>query len=89
MIRVSVTYFFRWNVVVISDNGVGISPAKKRKIFMPHYSDKNGRLSWGLGLTYVYRIIDAHLGQIKISSRAGKYTSVMLILPSVNKERSL
>ncbi|MBQ6234116.1 MAG: HAMP domain-containing histidine kinase [Clostridia bacterium] len=84
-IRISTAYFFRWVVVMITDNGIGISPAEKRKLFLPHYSSKNGRLNWGLGLTYVYRIVDAHLGQIKISSRKGEYTSVMLMLPTVEK----
>ena len=85
LIRVSTAYFFRWIVIMITDNGIGISPADKRKLFLPHYSSKNGRLNWGLGLTYVYRIIDAHLGQVKISSKKGEYTSVMLMLPSVEK----
>ncbi len=87
MIRISTAYFFRWIAVVVSDNGVGISPAEKGKLFLPHYSSKNGRLNWGLGLAYVYRVVDAHLGQIKISSKKGEYTSVMLMLPSVERER--
>ena len=86
VIRISTAFFFRWIVVVITDNGVGISPAEKRKLFLPHYSTKNGHLNWGMGLTYVYRVVDAHLGQIKISSRKGEYTSVMLMLPTVEKE---
>ncbi len=89
VIRISMAYFFRWIVVVISDNGVGISPLEKRRLFMPHYSTKNGRLNWGLGLTYVYRVMEAHLGQIKISSREGEYTTMMLMLPSVATERKL
>jgi len=33
--------------------------------------------------------VSAHLGQIKISSRKNEYTSIMLMLPSVKKERTL
>lgn len=84
-IRISAAFFFRWIVIVVSDNGVGISPAEKQKLFLPHYSSKNGRLNWGMGLTYVYRVVDAHLGQIKIRSRKGEYTSVMLMLPSIER----
>ncbi len=87
VIRIGTAYFFRWIVVVISDNGVGISPAEKRKLFMPRYSTKNGRLNWGLGLPYVYKVVDAHLGQIKIRSKKGEHTSVMLMLPSVEREK--
>ena len=53
---------------------------------LPHYRTKNGHMNWGMGLAYVYRVVDAHLGQIKISSRKGEYTSVMLMLPTVEKE---
>ena len=88
-ICISTAFFFRWIVIAVTDNGIGISPSQKKKLFLPHYSSKNGRLNWGLGLTYVYRIVSAHLGQIKISSRKNEYTSIMLMLPSVKKERTL
>ncbi len=87
VIHVRTAFFFRWVVILISDNGVGISPLERSKLFLPHYSSKNGRLNWGLGLAYVYKVVKAHLGQLKIVSREGEYTSVMLMLPSVRKER--
>ena len=39
-------------------------------------------MNWGLGLPYVYKVIKAHLGQIKIDSRYGRYTTVLIMLPT-------
>ncbi len=80
-ITVEITYIFNWIVVSITDNGTGIKRSAKNKIFTPHYSSKSGKFNWGLGLSYTYRVVKAHLGQIKIDSRFGKYTSVLIMLP--------
>lgn len=80
-IQVEMAYFFHWVVVVFSDNGTGIPKHAMKKLFLPHYSNKDGRLNWGLGLPYVYKVVKAHLGQIKIDSKYGEYTSVLIFLP--------
>lgn len=85
-VRVEMVSFFHWVVIVISDNGTGISRSVRRKLFMPHYSNKNGKLNWGLGLAYVYKIVKAHFGQIKINSHYGEYTSFLIMLPFKGKE---
>ena len=85
-VRVEMAFFFRWVVIVISDNGTGISRSVRRKLFVPNYSNKNNKLNWGLGLAYVYKIVKAHFGQIKIISQYGEYTSVMIMLPFMGKE---
>ena len=46
----------------VTDNGEGIPPAQKQKIFDPFYSQKEGGV--GLGLSLCRRIIDAHHGTI-------------------------
>ena len=85
-IRIERAFFFRWVVIVISDNGTGISRSVRRRLFVPHYSNKNGRLNWGLGLAYVYKIVKAHFGQIKIVSHYGEFTSVLIMLPLKGKD---
>lgn len=80
-IKIEMAYFFHWIVVVISDNGTGIPKNIIKKLFIPHYSNKNGYLNWGLGLSYVYRVVKAHFGQVKIDSKYGEYTSVLIFLP--------
>lgn len=81
MIQIEIVCIFRWMVVVITDNGTGIKGFNKNKIFTPHYSSKNGNLNWGLGLSYVYKVVKSHFGQIKIDSEYGKYTSFLIMLP--------
>lgn len=49
----------------VSDNGPGIPPADRDKLFMPYYSTK-GRGS-GLGLAIVRRIITEHGGTVEVN----------------------
>ena len=84
-IRVELSYIFRWVAVVITDNGTGVRRKDIRKLFLPHYTNNNGNLNWGLGLSYVYRVVRGHLGQIKIDSRPGSYMTVLIMLPLRSK----
>jgi PAS domain S-box-containing protein len=52
--------------LVVSDNGPGVPPEDRDKLFMPYYSTK-GRGS-GLGLAIVRRIIVEHGGSIEVVS---------------------
>lgn len=66
----------------ISDNGPGIPEKILKKIFEPSFTTKVGGLNFGLGLglSITQRIIEAHNGEIKVSSKPGK-TSFILLLP--------
>ncbi|RMF60998.1 MAG: GAF domain-containing protein [Calditrichaeota bacterium] len=66
--------------IVIQDNGPGISPEIKKKLFVPFTTSKSKGL--GLGLSIVKRIIEAHDGMIQIQSSRSKGTRVKLWLPS-------
>lgn len=81
MVRIRIDFMLRWIVIVIWDNGTGISRNQRKHIFTPHYSGKHGKMNWGLGLPYVYKVIKSHLGQIRIDSKDHEYTSVLLMLP--------
>jgi len=50
--------------IVVSDNGPGISPADRDKLFMPYYSTK--QRGSGLGLAIVRRIVAEHGGSIEV-----------------------
>lgn len=80
-IDIRMAYFFQWVVIMIEDTGTGISRRMRRNLFLPHYSNKQGRLNWGLGLAYVFRIVKVHFGQIKIHSKEGEFTQVLIMLP--------
>ena len=63
----------------ISDNGCGIEEKNQDKVFEPFYTTKkNGT---GLGLAIVNRIVESHMGKIRIKSKPGKGTDCIVLLP--------
>ncbi len=65
--------------IIISDSGPGIPPEQMEKIFNYYYTTKEKGV--GLGLPIAHRIIEAHGGQLKIESRVGSGTKVIVTLP--------
>jgi hypothetical protein len=70
-----------WTVINIYDNGCGIKKENLNKIFQPMFSTKNNSSNWGVGLTYVEKVVSAHLGFIFVESTADKYTKFQILLP--------
>jgi len=68
-----------WIHVQFEDNGAGIPPEVKEKLFVPFTTTKPTGL--GLGLSIVKRIIKAHRGKIKIESVQSRGTTVEIELP--------
>jgi signal transduction histidine kinase/purine-cytosine permease-like protein len=66
-------------VLRITDNGIGIPPENRGKIFMPLFSTK--AYGVGLGLPLVRRIIEQHNGRIDVASECEKGTTVTIWLP--------
>jgi signal transduction histidine kinase len=81
LIVITVTTQFQWVLVSIQDNGIGIRKKSLRHIFEPWYSEKKGRYNKGLGLSYVYEVINAHFGIVKFESRYGEGSTVYIMLP--------
>jgi two-component system phosphate regulon sensor histidine kinase PhoR len=71
--------------ITISDNGLGISKESQKKIFNRFYRVPTGNVhdvkGFGLGLSYVKRIIDEHKGHISVKSELGKGTDFIIELP--------
>jgi two-component system nitrogen regulation sensor histidine kinase NtrY len=65
--------------VVVADDGPGIPPAERDKLFLPYYSTK-GRGS-GLGLAIVRRIIAEHGGSIDVGDNIPRGTRFTIELP--------
>lgn len=66
-------------VVEVADNGLGIDPEQRDKIFLPFFTTKS--TGTGLGMAIVKKIMDLHGGEIEIDSRPGQGTTVRLVIP--------
>lgn len=66
--------------ITIKDTGIGIARENIEKIYDPFFKTKNGDHS-GLGLSISYGIIANHRGNIEVSSRLNKGTTLMILLP--------
>jgi two-component system phosphate regulon sensor histidine kinase PhoR len=77
-------------LIRIADNGIGMSPAVQRQIFERFYRAQRGNRhdvkGFGLGLSYVKSIIEAHDGHIEVESQPGKGTSFTIELPVSDEE---
>lgn len=71
--------------IEIADNGPGIKHADLKNIFKPLFSGKSGSKNFGLGLTYVEKVIKAHYGYINVSSKLGEGTVFQILLPKEKK----
>ena len=65
--------------LVVADDGPGIPPAEREKLFLPYYSTK--RRGSGLGLAIVRRIIAEHGGSIEAGDNQPHGTRFTIELP--------
>jgi two-component system NtrC family sensor kinase len=68
-------------LVVIHDNGKGMTTAETLHIFEPFYTTKGPGQGTGLGLATCHRIIEQHGGEITVASKLGEGTSFLITLP--------
>ncbi|MBL4635761.1 MAG: GHKL domain-containing protein, partial [Kofleriaceae bacterium] len=68
-------------VVVVTDNGEGISCEALDRVFEPFYTTKEVGQGTGLGLSLCKSIIEEHGGRIRIESELGKGTRIKVFLP--------
>ena len=65
--------------VVVADDGPGIPPAERDKLFLPYYSTK--QRGSGLGLAIVRRIVAEHGGSIDVTDNVPRGTRFVIELP--------
>jgi two-component system NtrC family sensor kinase len=66
----------------IRDNGTGIPPEVKERMFNPFYTTKPAGEGTGLGLSISHDIIvKQHGGSIEVDTQPGEFTEFKIILP--------
>lgn len=64
---------------VLSDNGPGMDPLTRSRIFQPFYTTKPG--GTGLGLSIVHRIVEGMGGAVEVESELSRGTTFTIVLP--------
>ena len=83
-----------YSLIKVHDNGIGISPKDQRRIFNKFEraaaamkrTKQGGPSGFGLGLNYVYQVMDAHGGEVTVNSMEGEFSEFTLYIPQLIKE---
>jgi two-component system, NtrC family, sensor kinase len=68
--------------IAVRDNGIGIAPENRDRLFQPFFTTKPTGEGTGLGLSISYDIVtQGHGGTIVVDSRVGEFTEFMIRLP--------
>ena len=72
-------------VIAVRDNGIGIPKREQKRIFRAFYR-MNTRCvrrttGFGLGLTFVRKVVDTYGGDIQVESKVGVGSSFIVVLP--------
>ena len=71
------------------DNGIGIPPDIRDKLFQPFFTTKPTGEGTGLGLSITWDIVTkAHAGTITVDSEPGDHTEFTVTLPRHAAERA-
>ena len=78
-------------VLSVRDEGIGIAPADRDRIFEPFRRTSTSRDAFpglGLGLSVVKRVVDAHGGHVEVDSEIGRGTTFRVVLPRATPARA-
>jgi signal transduction histidine kinase len=81
MIEVRLSTVDHWAVIEVKDNGPGIEPATRQRLFEPRVSGKPGSRSLGFGLAICRELARAAGGEISVSSPLTGATLFRVALP--------
>ena len=75
--------------IEIKDNGIGMTDEQLDQLFIPFFTTKaTSEKGTGLGLSIIKKIIDAHKGTIKATSKYGEGATFMITLPIAREENA-
>lgn len=71
--------------LTVADQGLGLSKEQQSRIFETFYRVPTGNLhdvkGFGLGLSYVRKMVDAHYGRITVTSQLGQGSTFEVVIP--------
>tara|TARA_B100000809_G_scaffold261203_1_gene309647 strand:- start:9534 stop:10241 length:708 start_codon:yes stop_codon:yes gene_type:complete len=72
--------------IKITDNGIGMNNETQKKVFEKFYRVEKGNIhttkGFGIGLSYVKTIVEAHKGSIALKSNLNKGTIITINIPT-------
>ena len=68
-------------LITVIDNGVGIAPDRRRSIFKPFFTSRDGAM--GIGLALAGHLVGKYEGTIRINSLPGQGTVARVTLPAL------
>jgi PAS domain S-box-containing protein len=75
--------------VTVRDNGIGVAPEVRERLFQPFFTTKPTGEGTGLGLSISYDIVtQQHGGTIDVDSRVGEFTEFTIRLPRSRRAAS-
>lgn len=74
--------------IEVQDNGKGMNEEELTKIFKPFYQASENKPGTGIGLSIVKGIVEAHHGQVNVTSQPGHGSSFMITLPQKQENLS-
>ena len=82
---VQISFWDRWIIIHLSDNGIGMSEIDKQNLFTLFYRGEDEKIveGHGIGMALSQKIIRLHGGEIAVHSERGEGTTFVVKLPHV------
>jgi signal transduction histidine kinase len=70
----------------VQDDGEGMDERTRARIFEPFFSTRPNKSNAGLGMSTVFRIVEAHRALINVQSTLGRGTTIDVLFPSSSSD---